>query len=165
MPGATGWLLPRRPASLTFRTKGVRAVTGNLYLDLLVSAGGVALLAAISYALGAWRTATADEAAARERLAFDEPDFSPVRWYIDAKGRAAVATSGDGREVAVVFAVGDALATRRMKTGALRVRQSGAALDVLLGDFSRRKLALEAPDAATARAWAAALGAEQKDQQ
>jgi hypothetical protein len=131
-------------------------VTGNLVLDLLISAGGVALLVAISAILGGWRSATLTETAVRERLAFDEPDFSPAALMLGVDGRTAAAQSETG-EVALVFRVGDGLATRRFRPGAFPVAIEGGRIIVALKDPSIWRLALAAPDAQSAQAWAGRL--------
>jgi hypothetical protein len=132
-------------------------MTGNLLFDLLISAGGVAALVALSFALGALKSATVDEAVARERLSFDEPDFQPARWLVDAKGRAAAAIDHRGGEAAFVFAIGDGVGTRRMRLGAVNASAEGSAVTVLLGDLTRRKLLLAAPTENAAKEWAALL--------
>jgi hypothetical protein len=135
-------------------------MTGSLFLDLLISVGGVALLIALSWLLGGLRSVRVDETAATERLAFDEPDFAPADWLTSADGCAAAAISRDGRDAAVVFAVGDRLATRRFKAGAVAVHVDGRSVAVLLGDVSRPKIALLAPDADAANRWARRLRGE-----
>ncbi|MBB5518414.1 hypothetical protein [Amphiplicatus metriothermophilus] len=133
-------------------------MTGNLYLDLAVSLAGVGVLVAVSWLLGAWRTARLDAAAAPDKLAFDEPDFLPSAWLFDTEGRAAAALSEDGEEVAWLFVVGDGIAVRRMKRGAAPVRAEGESLVATLRDPSRWTLRLKAPSEAEAAAWASRLG-------
>jgi hypothetical protein len=131
-------------------------VTGNLALDLLISAAGVGLIVAVSAALGGLRSITLDEAAARARLALDEPDFRPTEIFIGADGKAAAAIGADG-EAALLFALGDGLATRRLAIGAFAVAASGPAVDILLRDPSKRRLRLVAASAEAAAAWAGRL--------
>ena len=136
-------------------------MTGNLLLDLALSAGGVLLLLALSWALGAWKSTPVDEAAARDRLAFDEPDFAVSDIFVAADGRTAAAVSTNGAEAAVVFQVGDRTATRRFPVGSRPVATEGGTITVRLGEISRPNLPLVAADAAEAAAWARRLqGAE-----
>lgn len=132
-------------------------MTGNIYLDLAVSLAGIALLVAASWLLGGWRQARADAASAAERLGFDEPDFRPREWLVSGDGAAAVALSEDGAEIAVVFTVGDGLATRRMPRASARIAVEGAGVAIRLDDPSRRLVRLSAPDETAAKAWADAL--------
>ena len=132
-------------------------MTGNLYLDLAISLGGVAILVAVSFALGAWRSATLDEAAARDRLAFDEPDFVVGEWLFGADGKAAVAVSQDGRELGLLRLLGDGLATRRLKKGVAPIVAKGADVLIGLGDPSIATFRLKAPDEKSAAAWAGRL--------
>jgi hypothetical protein len=135
-------------------------MTGNLYLDLLISFAGVGVLVAVSWTLGGWRSAPVDAASAAERLAFDEPDFKPGEWLLSVDGRAAAALSEDGKEAALVFRVGDGLATRRFRRGAVPIERSGAALVAALKEPSKWRLRLIAPDEASAARWAGGLGGE-----
>jgi hypothetical protein len=132
-------------------------MTGNLYLDLAISLAGVAILVAVSYALGAWRSATLDEDAAVERLAFDEPDFRPGEFFASRDGKSAVLVSQDRSEVAFVFPVGDGLSTRRLRAGGFPVTAQGSAVLAVLRDPSRWTLKLAAADEAEAERWAGRL--------
>lgn len=133
-------------------------MTGNLYLDLAISLAGVAVLVAVSWLLGAWRSIPLDEAKARDRLAFDEPDFIVGDWLFGADGKSAVAVSQDGGELALVRSLGDGLATRRIRKGAAPVEARGADVLIALGDPSITKFRLRAPDDKAAAAWASRLG-------
>lgn len=135
-------------------------MTGNLYLDLLISLAGVGLMVGVSWALGGWRSAPVDAASAADRLAFDEPDFRPREWLISEDGRAAAALSEDGKEAALVFQVGDRLATRRFLRGSVPIERSGTALVAVLKEPSKWRLRLAAPDEASAARWAGELGGE-----
>lgn len=132
-------------------------MTGDLSLDLLISVAAIALMVGISWVMGAWRNVRVDEASAAERLAFDEPDFVPVRWMVGADGKAAAALSENG-EAAFVFAVGDSLATRRFGPGACRIGREGEAVVARLADPSKPALRLRAPNAEIAAEWAGGLG-------
>lgn len=133
-------------------------MTGDLSLDLLVSVAAIALMVGISWLLGAWRNVPVDEASAAERLAFDEPDFAPVRWMVGADGKAAAALSAAGGEAAFVFAVGDSLASRRLQLGAFRVSRDGEEIIAAIADPSKPAIRLRAPSAAEAADWAGGLG-------
>lgn len=132
-------------------------MTGNLFLDLAISLAGVAVLVGASYLLGGWRSVSIDEAAARDRLAFDEPDFTPGEWLFGADGRAAAALSEDGREAAFVFSVGDDLSTRRMRCGDVPVDASGPTLTAHLRDPSKWALNIAAGSPEEAARWASRL--------
>ncbi len=132
-------------------------MTGNLILDLLISAAGVVVLVALSWVLGGWRTQVVDESAATARLAFDEPDFAPEAWLFDRKGAAGVAISADGTEAAAVFGVGDGFATRRFNAGAVKAAAAGEILMLDLGDPSKWRLRIRASSAEEASRWALRL--------
>jgi hypothetical protein len=132
-------------------------MTGDPLLDLAISFVGTVLLVALSWALGAWRSAAVDEAAAAARLAFDEPDFRPSAWLVSEDGRAALAADEAGREFALVFAVGDGLATRRAALGSRPAQRDGRAVTILLNEFSKRRVRLVARDESAAEDWAGRL--------
>ncbi len=132
-------------------------MTGNLYLDLLISLGGVAVLVLVSFLLGGWKSAKLDEAAARDRLAFDEPDFRPSEWLFGGDGKSAAALSEDGAEAAFVFALGDGLATRRAALGAVPVKVDGDKVVASLHDPSKWALTLAAGSPEEAARWAGRL--------
>lgn len=135
-------------------------MTGSLVLDLLISLAGVGVLVAVSFFLGGWKSARVDEAAARERLAFDEPDFVPGDWLIGADGKGAAVLSADGREAAFVFALGDGLATRRMARASARASSDGSSLRIILRDPSKWVLTIGAPSGEIAARWAGRLSNE-----
>lgn len=132
-------------------------MTGNLLLDLTVALVGVAVLVAVSALLGGVRSARVSEMSAAARLSFDEPDFARAAWRISADGRAAFCVSADGREGAVVFAVGDKLATRRFPLGAVVGAADGARLVLRFNDVTLPALTLVASSETEAQAWAGAL--------
>ena len=103
--------------------------------------------------LGAWRSAAVTAAEAADRLAFDEPDLAIREWLIGADGKSAAALSADGAEIALVFALGDSLATRRLNRRQASVERRGAALRFALGELSRRAVVLTATDEPAARRW------------
>lgn len=128
-------------------------MTGHLVLDLAISLGGIVLLVALSYTLGAFRTVTVTEETARERLAFDEPDFRPSEWFVGADQKSAAVLSQGGAETALVFAVGDGLATRRFRQGSVSVEHEGTDVLFILGEPSRRAVRLKAVDGTAAERW------------
>lgn len=132
-------------------------MTGDPLLDIAASLAATALLVGLSFALGAWRNATVDEMAAARRLAVDEPDFCPFAWLVSSDKRAAVAIDAAGGEYAVVFAIGDGYATRRLVPGARPVVREGRSLTIRLGELSRRRVMLTASDENAAADWAGRL--------
>lgn len=132
-------------------------MTGSLVVDLLISLAGIFVLVGVSYAFGGWRDAAVSEAEAAERLAFDEPDFSPGEWIVGADGKTAVALSADGREIAIVFAVGDGVASRRFSRDAVAWETRADGLLLRLNEPSRGGVTLAAPDSETAARWRSRL--------
>ncbi len=122
-------------------------------IDLAISLAGVAILIGLSWLFGAMKSAAVTNEAAIDRLAFDEPDFKPGEWFIGADRKAAAAISADGHETALVFAVGDGLATRRFRRGAISIEKSGATLEFRMGELSLRKVRLAAPSETEAEHW------------
>ena len=122
-------------------------MTGNLLLDSLISLGAIALMVLAAWAAFRGHPNPLDETAARERLAFDEPDFAPQRWLLDGQGRAALAESDRG-EFALVSRLGADLVTRRFGPGGARVRIDGDALIVAPHDPGARPVRIEAAGAA-----------------
>ncbi len=128
-------------------------MTGNLAIDLAISLAGIAVLVALSLALGAMRSAVVTLDTAAERLAFDEPDFLPREWMVGMDGKSAAALSAGGDETALVFAVGDGFASRRFRRGKVGLEKDGAAIIFRLGEPSRGTVTLAAPDEAVAAQW------------
>lgn len=128
-------------------------MTGNAMLDLAISLAGVAILIGLSWFFGAMKSVAVTKEAAIDRLAFDEPDFKPGEWFVGADQKAAAAMSADGHETALVFAVGDGLATRRFRHGAVGIEKSGAMLVFRMGELSLRKVRLTAPSETEAAHW------------
>lgn len=129
----------------------------SVLIEIALSLAGVGLLVGVSWLLGAWRSATVTRPDAAERLSFDEPDLRIAEWFLSVDGRSAAALSTDGSEIALVFALGDCLATRRLGRQTISVEQRGATLRFILGEPSRRAVALLAPDESTARGWLSRL--------
>ena len=122
-------------------------------VEVAISLSGIAILIGLAWALGATRSVAVTADVAVERLAFDEPDFKPGEWFIGADGKSAAAASVDGHETAVVFAVGDGLATRRFRHGAVGIEKAGTSLLFKIGEPSLRTLRLAAPDESAAAHW------------
>ncbi len=133
-------------------------MTGNYVIDLLISVAGIAILVGFSFLLGAMKSAIVDLASASDRLSFDEPDFRASRWMVGADGKAAAAVSADGRETALVFSVGDGLASRRFRHGSVGLEKVGAAIDFQLNEPSRVRVRLAAADKKAAEQWLLSLG-------
>lgn len=132
-------------------------MTKGLLIELGLSLVGVAVLVGVSYLAGAWRDAALTIEAAAERLRFDEPDFRPGAWLLGADAKSAAALSADENEVAVVFVLGDGLATRRLKRA--RVVQDGKSIIFVLNEPSRKAVPVAAKDEAEARRWLSSLAA------
>lgn len=130
-------------------------------IEIAISFVGIAILIGISWALGAMRSIAVDETNARDRLAFDEPDFVPVAWYVGADGKSAAALSEDGGEIALVFAVGDGLATRRFRHGAVSVEKSGTSILFQMREPALRQVRLDATDESVAAQWVLRLAGAQ----
>ncbi|MFN0022799.1 MAG: hypothetical protein ACKVS5_02765 [Parvularculaceae bacterium] len=128
-------------------------MTASLVLELIGSLAGVAILVGVSYWLGAWRNASVTLENASDRLAFDEPDFKAGAWLIGRDGRSAAAVSADRAEIALIFALGDGLATRRFNRKTARLSVEGAGLVVHLGEPSRRAVRLAGASAQDAEQW------------
>jgi len=133
-------------------------MTGNLILDSLISLAAIGLMVATAFVFFGGAPVCVTEDKARERLAFDEPDFAPVRWLVDARGRAALA-EGAGGDYALVSRLGIDLVTRRFPAGGVRAAAENGELVVRPGDPGSRKVALEAPDEIGAADWARKLTA------
>ena len=122
-------------------------MTGNLFIDSLISIGAIALMVLVARLLFPPPPSAVTEAEARERLAFDEPDFLTVRWLIDRQGRAAVAEDAAG-DVALVFRLGLDLVTRRFPASAIQAEEANFALIIRPNDPGSRKLVIAADGAA-----------------
>jgi hypothetical protein len=74
--------------------------------DVLVSLAGVLLVVGLVWWAMGSAVARIDEARARERLAFEFPDFVIGRLLIGADGRSALAISDEGNDLVLLFALG-----------------------------------------------------------
>ena len=130
-------------------------MTGNLVIDLAVSLAGVFLLAGLAVLWGGGKPLAVTQDNASRRLAFDEPDFTPIEWFISSDGKAALAWSGSGSgsgsgsetgEAALVFALGDGLASRRFAPGDCVIDLEGAGLSLKLADHTLPRFSILPPD-------------------
>jgi hypothetical protein len=128
-------------------------MTGNLVVDLAISLAGIVILVGVSFVFGGWRTAAVTEDAAKARLRLDEPDFVQKEWMIGVDGGCAAAVSGDRHEIALVFAVGDKLASRRFRRGAVSIEKQAGAIIFRMKEPSLRKIRLLAANEADVERW------------
>lgn len=128
-------------------------MTGDLLIDSVISLGAIAVMVATAWALFREPAEPVSERAARERLAFDEPDFNPITWLADGKGRALLA-EGDAGDFALALRVGRDLVTRRFST-ALASAEDGV-LIIRLGEAGLAKVEFSS---AQATIWAGKLNA------
>ncbi len=136
-------------------------MTKSLLIELAASLGGVGLLVAVSWLLGARGGVRVTKIDAADRLAFDEPDLRIAAWFVGIDEKSAAALSEDGAEIALVFALGDNFATRRLSRRTAQIEQRGSDLRFRLAEPSRRAVTVAAPDEPTARRWLLQLtGAE-----
>ncbi len=132
-------------------------MTGDLLLDSVISLAAIALMVAFAWFMFSAPPLKVTKEVARERLAFDEPDFTPVHWLIDAEGRAALAEDEAG-DFALISRLGVDLVTRRYAAGAMRVTVEGGVLAIAPLDPGSRTVKLAAGEAAQwARKFAGAV--------
>lgn len=72
---------------------------------------------------------------------------------IGADGKSAAILSADGAETALIFAIGDALATRRFRHGAIGLEKHGEVIEFHLNEPSKRAVLLKAADRKAAEEW------------
>ena len=123
-------------------------MTGNLLIDSAISLGGIAFIVLIAYFLFNRTKPVFTRENAAERLAFDEPDFNPVEWLDGNADGVWMAHNGAG-EVALVWTMGDSLASRRYKAGELKLRHKDGVLSVAAPDHTAptRKMSANADEA------------------
>lgn len=129
-------------------------MTSSLVIESLISIAAIGLMVGLAWLVFKTPSPAVTEKNARERLAFDEPDFDPVSWLIDREGRGALVEGADG-DVALVTRLGLDLVTRRYPASALKVVESEGVLVVAPLDPGARKVRLAADNAAQ---WARKLG-------
>ncbi len=122
-------------------------MVSNLVLESLISLSAIAVMVGLAWLIFRTPSPVVTEDLARERLAFDEPDFTPIGWLIDRDGRAVLAEGADG-DFALVSRLGLDLVTRRYPPAALKVSEQGGVLSVAPLDPGARRVDLAAGEAA-----------------
>lgn len=125
---------------------------------MAISVSGIAILVAVAWMLGATRSVSVEPDRAAERLRFDEPDFAVSEWFWGDDRKSAAALSADGEELAIIFALGDSLATRRLKSAKIKAATSGSVVIFKIGELSVGRFRLKAKDEAEAQAWLSKFG-------
>jgi len=115
-------------------------LTGNVVIDLAISAIGIALIVAIAWSAFRPVELLLSEEKAAARLAFDEPDFNPVEWILSEKQDAALARN-QNEEIALVLVHGDRLASRRFPPGAAPTHYENGSLMLNRADHTTRSAA------------------------
>lgn len=128
-------------------------MTGSRTLDTLISLAAIAVMVLLARLVFPAPAAKVTEAEARDRLALDEPDFTPSAWLIDDNGRAALAESASG-EFALVKRLGLDLATRRFRKGDMKVGDTKDDLVLKSGDVTLPEVRISNP---AAQDWALKL--------
>lgn len=130
-------------------------MTGNLFVDLLVSAGGILLLVGLSWSLGGWNNRVITLASARNRLKTDEPDFTAEDWLVSVDGRAALALGT--LEIVLIFSIGDKMASRRAARSSLYWDRETELINIKLDDPTVPLVGLRAGSTDIAAEWARLL--------
>lgn len=128
-------------------------MTGNLLLDTLISLAAIAAMVLLARLVFPAPATKVTEAEARDRLALDEPDFTPNAWLIDDNGRAALAESTSG-EFALVKRLGLDLAIRRFRKGDMQIGDTKDDLVLKSGDVTLPEVRISNP---AAQDWALKL--------
>jgi hypothetical protein len=121
-------------------------------VQAVVSVVGVSLIVGLVWlAAGSETARVGDAAAVRERLARELPGFSIGALVVDRNGRAAVARSRDGAELALLFATGKRVTCWSLPSAIARAHlrshaPGNAVLELDTGDFTRPHLKLELAD-------------------
>lgn len=133
-------------------------------VQLVVSVVGVSLIVGLVWlAAGSETASVGDAAAVRERLARELPGFLIGALVVDRNGRAAIAQSKDGAELALLFATGRrvtcwSLPATALARAKLQSHASGnAVLELDTGDFTHPRLKLELANSASAEGFKLAL--------
>jgi hypothetical protein len=116
-------------------------MTGNFFIDALISITGIAAIVLIARLVFPASAIRITEATARERIAFDEPDFAPLHWLLDAQGRAALAEGAAG-DFILISPQGLDVVTRRFRAGAAKVWEQAGVLNVKLLDVTLPKVSI-----------------------
>lgn len=122
-------------------------MTGSLLIESLISIAAIALMVGLAWLIFKTPSPQVTEELARERLAFDEPDFTPLRWLIDRHGRGALAEGAAG-DFALVSRLGLDLVTRRYPAASLKISEKHGVLLVAPLDPGARKVEVAADEAA-----------------
>ena len=122
-------------------------MTSSLVIESLISIAAIGLMVGLAWFVFKTPSPAVTEQNARERLAFDEPDFEPVSWLIDRQGRAALAEGSNG-DLALVSRLGLDLVTRRYPASALKAAERDGVLTVAPQDPGARAVRLAADEAA-----------------
>lgn len=129
----------------------------NLYLYLLGSLVGVALLVGLNLVLSGWTRARVDLEDAKAQLAAEYPGFRAARAALARNGGAALIEDETGG-LFLVAGAGDTLVSRKLSPGSLRaVARSGETLSIRLHDFTFPRAGIALGGAAEAEAWEARL--------
>jgi hypothetical protein len=132
--------------------------------DVLVSLAGVLLIVGlVRWAMGN-AIARIGEDAAKARIALEHPDFEIDRLVIGTDGHDALALSADGREVILLFAMGDRITCWRMPRLQIRAEATGdptkPTLELTTGEYTLPRLRLACADAAVGHELVSLLGRE-----
>jgi len=121
-------------------------MTGNFLIDTLISLAGIVMMVAAARLVFPAPKFAITELMASERMAFDEPDFTPLHWLMDKQGRAALA-EGAGGEFILAQRLGLDLVLRRFSAGAAEAIEEDGALVVKLPDLTVPKAVIANGDA------------------
>ncbi|WP_425409043.1 hypothetical protein [Hyphococcus sp.] len=125
-------------------------MTGDYIIDSVISLAAIGLMVFVAWVMFRTPFKPVTQEEARERLAFDEPDFTPAHWLVDDKGKAVFVEGADG-DYALVSRLGLDLVTRRFQGEAVRATEQSGALRIKPLDPGSRAVTVSAPEAA---AWA-----------
>lgn len=131
-------------------------MTGNLFIDSLISLGAIGLMVLAAWTAFHTPVVPLDEKQARERLAFDEPDFKPRGFVFDPSGKVALVEGGDD-ELALLFRHGAELVTRRFFAGMAQCRVENGVLKIKPNDPGANTISLVCAEPAM---WARKISGE-----
>lgn len=124
--------------------------------------GVIAIIALVRWAMGSAVAQIVSADAARDRIAWDHPDFVVDRLVIASDGHEAIALSADGREAIVLFALGNRITLWRIPRQQLHIEgRAGSSPNTLIvatGDFTLPYLRLPLADATLGSELASRLG-------
>jgi hypothetical protein len=127
--------------------------------DVLVSLSGVLLIVGLVWWAMGSAVARIGEAQARERIAFEHPDFAIGRLLIGADGRSAIALSDKGNELVLLFALGSRITCWRLPRNSIQAQllSNPSALLLDTHDFTLPRVRLPIGDSPANRELADAL--------